>query len=101
MAPFQPLPKSWFGIGTLFSSSTIEGLAEKIGVPASALAETVSQFNTAARSGRDEEFHRGDSAYDRYYGDPTLPNPCLNELVRPRITPPNWYQAIWAPKVAF
>jgi 3-oxosteroid 1-dehydrogenase len=29
----------------------------------------------------DEDFHRGESAYDRYYGDPTnKPNPNLGEI---------------------
>jgi 3-oxosteroid 1-dehydrogenase len=78
----QALPKSWYAIGTMHQAASIEELAGRIGVPADNLAATVRSFNATARSGRDEEFHRGDSAYDRYYGDPTLPNPCLNELVR-------------------
>ena len=37
-----------------------------------------------ARSGVDEDFHRGESAYDNYYGDPTnKPNPNLGEISRP------------------
>jgi 3-oxosteroid 1-dehydrogenase len=81
--PRSALPKSWFGIGSMYSAGTIEELAGKIGVPAAALAATVDRFNTVARAAHDDDFHRGESAYDRYYGDPTLPNPCLNDLVRP------------------
>ncbi|MCP5043399.1 MAG: FAD-binding protein, partial [bacterium] len=34
-----------------------------------------------ARDGKDPEFGRGDSAYDRYYGDvKTDPNPCLGPI---------------------
>jgi succinate dehydrogenase/fumarate reductase flavoprotein subunit len=41
-------------------------------------------FNSFTRSGVDEDFHRGESAYDRYYGDPTnKPNPNLGEITHP------------------
>ncbi len=76
-------PKSWYAIGTLHQAPTVEALAEKIDIPAEALVASIDKFNAAARAGRDEEFKRGESAYDRYYGDPTLPNPCLNELLKP------------------
>src|SRR5688572_10016986 len=37
-----------------------------------------------ARKGEDEDFHRGESVYDRYYGDPRItPNPCLAPIDKP------------------
>src|ERR1700678_3491236 len=37
-----------------------------------------------ARSGRDLEFHRGETEYDRSFGDPChMPNPCLAPIVEP------------------
>jgi 3-oxosteroid 1-dehydrogenase len=81
--PGQAIPRSWYAIGMMHKADTIEELATSIGVPPGALRETVEEFNAAVRAGHDDRFNRGDSAYDRYYGDPTLPNPCLNELLKP------------------
>src|SRR5205085_11885672 len=44
--------------------------------------ETIDAFNVHAREGRDPEFHRGESAYNRALGDPNrkLPNPCVGPI---------------------
>jgi 3-oxosteroid 1-dehydrogenase len=61
-------------------ADTLYALAAAIGVPASALRETVDGFNRFARDGKDADFGRGDSAYDNYYGDPTLPHPTMDVI---------------------
>ena len=79
--PDYMLPKAYFEEGFLAKSDTIEGLAKQMGINAEGLKRSVALMNTAARTGKDTEFGRGDSAYDRYYGDPTVtPNPCLGPI---------------------
>ncbi|WP_250300128.1 FAD-binding protein [Streptomyces sp. NBC_01267] len=80
--PGVPFPQGFYDSGVVHRADTLAGLAERIGVPADALTRTVQRFNGFARAGRDEDFGRGDSAYDRYYGDPTLKNPNLDEIDR-------------------
>ena len=52
--------------GWIIRAPTIEGLAGKIGVPASALVETVRRFNALCALGRDEDFHRGETIFERH-----------------------------------
>ncbi|NKQ57905.1 FAD-dependent oxidoreductase [Amycolatopsis sp. K13G38] len=59
-------------------------LAGKIGVDARGLTETIERWNGFCAEGTDHDFHRGDNAYDTYYGDPWQDgNPCLGPLDRP------------------
>jgi len=79
--PRQPFPGRWYKIGTIKKAPTLEALAAEIEVPADALRETVERFNGFARNGIDADFHRGESAYDKYYSDPTVkPNPSLHVI---------------------
>ncbi|OBF49243.1 3-ketosteroid-delta-1-dehydrogenase [Mycolicibacterium monacense] len=87
--PFAPVPtgwkvpKAWLDSGVVKEAHSWDEMAAKIGVPAENLRRTAERFNELARKGHDDDFNRGDSAYDNYYGDPTLPNPNLHPLGKP------------------
>ncbi|GAA4086475.1 FAD-dependent oxidoreductase [Nonomuraea soli] len=81
--PGQPFKKAWLKSGFVKKGGSAEDLADQIGLPAAALRKTFDRYNSLALRGRDTDFGRGDSAYDNYYGDPTLPNPNLAPLDKP------------------
>ncbi len=78
MKPDWTIPKKWFEEGFVAKANTIRELAEQMGIDPDGLEKTVEKMNTFAKTGVDEDFHRGESEYDRYYADPSIkPNPCL------------------------
>ncbi|OBJ55710.1 3-ketosteroid-delta-1-dehydrogenase [Mycobacterium asiaticum] len=80
--PRMKVPQAWFDAGIAARAETLADLAAQIGVPTTEFAKTMRSFNENAAVGRDPEFGRGESAYDRYYGDPTIkPNPNLRPLI--------------------
>jgi 3-oxosteroid 1-dehydrogenase len=64
-------PPSWVRHGYLKKAGTLRELATMCGIDADGLDATVTRFNAMAQAGRDTDFGRGETHYDRYFGDPT------------------------------
>jgi succinate dehydrogenase/fumarate reductase flavoprotein subunit len=66
-------------------SNTLDDLAGQLGINPGGLRNTVARFNAGAAVGVDEEFNRGSTEFERYYGDPETagPNPALGPIDQP------------------
>lgn len=81
--PRMAIPQSWYDAGIAYRADSLASLGAQMGVPEDQFTHTMRRFNDGAHAGIDADFHRGESAYDRYYGDPTItPNPNLRPLVK-------------------
>lgn len=87
VGPLLPLVPDWAQNGMVKSilkkGRTIADLAEAMKVNPARLAATLERFNAHAAKGEDPDFHRGEAAYDKMYGDPSVtPNPSLKPIAK-------------------
>ena len=79
------IPVSWRESGWLKEAPTVEELAAKIDVEPGALRGTVDRWNGFVDAGHDDDFNRGDRAYDNFLGDPFFtagPNKSMGRIDR-------------------
>jgi succinate dehydrogenase/fumarate reductase flavoprotein subunit len=70
--------------GYVVTANTLDDLAGRLHDRADALSATVARHNRFAETGKDEEFGKGEDAYQRNLGDPAHgPNPCLGPIAKP------------------
>ncbi|AMN46174.1 3-oxosteroid 1-dehydrogenase [Steroidobacter denitrificans] len=73
-------------------ANSLEELARLTGINLAGLKDTVAKVNQYARTGVDLDFHRGEGAYERFYGDPFVqPNSTLGPIE----TPPFYAMSIY------
>jgi len=81
--PDWMLPKA-LKQGYLYKDRTLAGLAAQMGIDPEGLQAAVNRVNGFAETGKDLDYGKGDSLYDRYYGDAGVqPNPCLAPIATP------------------
>ena len=80
-ARWTTVPTQMGESGVVVGADTVAELAAKVGIDRGRVAAHRRTLQRVRPRRVDEDFHRGQSAYDRYYSDPTnKPNPSLGEL---------------------
>ncbi len=94
LSPMLPsyTPKKYIESGYVKVANTLEELAGKCGIDAPGLVAEVEKYNRYTTTGKDSDFHKGESPAERYFGDPAIkPNPCMG----PVATPPYSAVKLW------
>ncbi len=65
MRPYTGATPPW-----LTEARTLAELASRLEIPPDALEQTVERWNANVAAGSDPDFRRGESAHDRWWGDP-------------------------------
>ena len=80
--PGSKKPQAWYDCGYLKKADSIEELARSLKIEPTTLKRTVERFNGFVAKNSDEDFRRGQRAYDRWLGDPYhKPNETLGTIV--------------------
>ncbi|SPF80917.1 FAD-dependent oxidoreductase [Pseudoprimorskyibacter insulae] len=67
--------------GYLTEAPTLDALAQRLGIDAAGLKDTAQRMNRFAETGVDQDFHRGETDYERHNGDANHgPNPTLGKI---------------------
>ena len=84
-----PMPLTpWLGNGYLKRGDTLAELARACGLDAERLQATVQRYNAMVVEGKDLDFAKGETPYNRIQGDAIhamargLPNPCMGPIAR-------------------
>lgn len=84
-----PMPLTpWLGSGHLQRGDTLAELARACGIDGERLQATVQRYNGLCQNGKDLDFGKGETPYNRIQGDATratargLPNPCMGPIER-------------------
>ncbi len=84
-----PMPLApWLAKGYLKRGHTLAELAAACGIDAAGLQATLTRYNRLALDGKDKDFGRGETAYNRIQGDAIraasrgLTNPCMGPIER-------------------
>ena len=84
-----PMPLGrWLRNGYLRRGNTLDELARSCGIDATGLQATVQRYNALCQDGKDPDFGKGETPYNRIQGDAIratahgLPNPCMGPVQR-------------------